>query len=148
MTASPWHLPLLSQAIKQKSDSTVSRLWGLLLLSYCALIFYLSSQPMLPVPDAFSMQDKFIHAAAYALMALLFWRAGRFYIAQSSRFTPALLAFVCICFCALYGASDEWHQSFVVGRDASFFDWLADLSGALLLTLALWKREALAIDGD
>lgn len=102
---------------------------------------------MLPVPDVFSMQDKFIHAAAYALMALLFWRAGRRYIAQSTGFTRGALALVCICFCALYGASDEWHQSFVAGRDASFFDWLADLSGALLLTLTLWKREALAVEG-
>lgn len=89
-----------------------------------------------------------MHAAAYALMALLFWRAGRFYTADSACFTAAVLALVCICFCALYGASDEWHQSFVAGRDASFFDWLADLFGALLLTLTLYKREAVAIDGE
>ncbi|NWF37197.1 VanZ family protein [Mariprofundus sp. KV] len=143
-----WHLPLPSQAIKQQSASFISHLWGPLLLSYCALIFYLSSQPMLPVPDLFSIQDKFMHAAAYALMALLFWRAGRFYTADSACFTAAVLALVCICFCALYGASDEWHQSFVAGRDASFFDWLADLFGALLLTLTLYKREAVAIDGE
>ncbi|NWF39173.1 VanZ family protein [Mariprofundus sp. NF] len=123
----------------------MSRLWALLLLSYCALIFYLSSQPMLPVPDLFNMQDKFIHAGAYALMAFLFWRAGWIYVSDYARFTPAFLAFSAVLFAALYGASDEWHQSFVAGRDASFLDWLADLFGALLLTLTLWKREAVAI---
>ena len=126
----------------------MSRMWTLLLISYCALIFYLSSQPMLPVPDLFSMQDKLIHAAAYALMALLFWHAGRYYVAEHARFTPAFLAFSTVLFAALYGASDEWHQSFVAGRDASFFDWLADLFGALLLTLTLWKREAVAIERE
>ena len=126
----------------------MSRMWTLLLISYCALIFYLSSQPMLPVPDLFSMQDKLIHAAAYALMALLFWHAGRYYVAGYARFTPAFLAFSTVLFAALYGASDEWHQSFVAGRDASFFDWLADLFGALLLTLTLWRREAVAIERE
>jgi len=126
----------------------MSRMWTLLLISYCALIFYLSSQPMLPVSDLFTMQDKLIHAAAYALMALLFWHAGRYYVAEYARFTPAFLAFSTVLFAALYGASDEWHQSFVAGRDASFFDWLADLFGALLLTLTLWKREAVAIERE
>ncbi|WP_232710422.1 VanZ family protein [Mariprofundus aestuarium] len=116
--------------------------WGLLLTCYCGLIFYLSSRSMLPVPDLFSMQDKLIHAAAYALMALLFWNAGRNYVTAHSHFTLEKLLLVTVVFCALYGASDEWHQSFVAGRDASLFDWLADTLGALLLTLTLWRREA------
>jgi len=96
---------------------------------------------MLPVPDLFSMQDKLIHAAAYALMAFLFWNAGRFHVVAHSQFTLEKLLLMTVIFCSLYGASDEWHQSFVAGRDASLFDWLADTLGALLLTLALWKRE-------
>jgi len=96
---------------------------------------------MLPVPDLFSMQDKLIHAAAYALMALLFWNTGRIHVTAHSQFTLEKLLLVTVIFCGLYGASDEWHQSFVAGRDASLFDWLADTLGALLLTLTLWKRE-------
>jgi VanZ family protein len=37
-----------------------------------------------------------------------------------------------IAFCSLYGLSDEWHQSFVVGRESDFADWVADTSGAAL----------------
>ncbi len=33
---------------------------------------------------------------------------------------------------ALYGLSDEYHQSFVPGRTATLWDWLVDLLGALV----------------
>ncbi|ATX82237.1 VanZ like family protein [Mariprofundus ferrinatatus] len=91
---------------------------------------------MVAVPDLFSWQDKFIHALAYALMAFFFWSA-----AVGAISTHAKLALLTLLFCAIYGATDEWHQSFIAGRDASLFDWLADITGALLLTAALWKRE-------
>lgn len=34
--------------------------------------------------------------------------------------------------CALYAASDEWHQSFVPGRAAQFADFAVDMAGAVL----------------
>lgn len=40
---------------------------------------------------------------------------------------------------ALFAASDEWHQSFMPMRDASFWDWTADVAG-LLLSLLLFKK--------
>lgn len=145
MMVLPWLLRLLRVLIikdkgivQQKMFASLS---GLLLLCYCALIIYLSHHPMLPVPDLFSIQDKIIHATAYALMALLFWNSGRYRLAVNRSFTSAHLAVVSVVFCALFGAGDEWHQSFVAGRDASIFDWLADLFGACLLTLTLYKRE-------
>jgi len=100
---------------------------------------------MLPVPYLFSMQDKLIHAAAYAVMALIFWNAGYPFVQSSYRLPLKRLALLVVVFCMLYGASDEWHQSFVSGRDASLFDWLADSIGALLLTLTLSSREVIAI---
>jgi VanZ family protein len=33
---------------------------------------------------------------------------------------------------SLYGATDEFHQSFVPGRSADVLDWLADTLGAAL----------------
>jgi len=104
--------------------------WLALLFAYCAFIFYLSNQPSLPVPALFPHQDKLFHAGAYGVMALL---AISFFKYQLSTLNLALaVAFV---FCALFGVTDEWHQSFVEGRQADVLDWLADCFGALL---ALW----------
>ncbi len=109
--------------------------WLLLLCCYCGLIYWLSSQSHLSVPYAFDMQDKLIHAAAYAVMAYLFWQTWH-------RRLPALwLVWMTVLFCSMYGISDEWHQSFTPGRDASVYDWLADTLGAFLLTITLYKRE-------
>jgi VanZ family protein len=39
------------------------------------------------------------------------------------------------------GAADEWHQSFVVGRDASFWDWMADEIGTVVAVYAYWTWQ-------
>jgi len=117
------------------NQSKATYLWLLLLFSYCALIYCLSDQSHLPVPYVFDMQDKLIHATAYAIMAFIFWQSWR------ERLPIFLLAVLAVVFCSLFGVTDEWHQSFVPGRDASVFDWLADTTGAFLLTMALYKRE-------
>jgi VanZ family protein len=38
----------------------------------------------------------------------------------------------------LYGASDEWHQSFVPGRYPAVSDWLADAAGIVIGYMALY----------
>jgi len=38
-----------------------------------------------------------------------------------------------------YGALDEWHQSFVPGRDVSVADWGADIAG-MIIGLLLFSR--------
>ncbi len=97
----------------------------LALLGFCAIIFWLSNQHWLPVPDLIEQQDKFHHFIAYFVMGVLAWRNFRHYLK-----TPLLLTIVSVVFCSLYGVSDEWHQSFVPGRSADVMDWLADTSGA------------------
>jgi len=118
-------------------------IWAVALIVYCGFIYYLSDQSrwIIPVPDLFDMQDKLIHATAYAVMAFLFLLSGRCWMIFYGKMQWHALAVTCVLFCAIYGLSDEWHQSFVVGRDASFFDWMADALGALLLTIMLTKRE-------
>lgn len=106
----------------------------LLLAAYCALIFFLSSQSKLPMPMLFSGEDKLIHALAYALMGLLAW------MTFSREQRPLVIVFlVSVVFCSLYGLSDEWHQSFVPGRDASLGDWLADTTGAVLMATVMFR---------
>jgi VanZ family protein len=110
------------------------RVASFMLIAYCGLIFVLSSQSRLPMPMLFSAEDKLIHAIAYALMALLAW------ISFSRERRPLIIIFiVSVVFCSLYGLSDEWHQSFVPGRDASLGDWLADTTGAVLMATVIFR---------
>ena len=89
------------------------------------------------MPMLFSGEDKLIHALAYALMALLTWMT----FAREQR--PLVMVFgVSVLFCSLYGLSDEWHQSFVPGRDASLGDWLADTLGATLAAVVLLRLSS------
>lgn len=93
-------------------------------LAFHALLFYLSSQQQLPAGPENS--DKVLHFLAYGVLALLWIRAlgGGRMIATPRQ---ALLVFAIV---TLYGLSDELHQSFVPGRDASGWDVLADALGA------------------
>jgi VanZ family protein len=103
---------------------------------YCIFIYWLSAQHRLPTPKFFSFQDKIFHAGAYFVMCLLVWRCIRQLKMQFIIPIPFLLSVV---FCSLYGATDEWHQSFVVGRNSDVFDWLADTVGASLAMFTLYK---------
>ncbi|MFZ2452036.1 MAG: VanZ family protein [Methylovulum miyakonense] len=102
------------------------------LLAYCGFIYWLSDQATLPTPDLFSGEDKLHHAGAYFILAALAWANFR-RIAKP----PIILATAVIVFGSLYGASDEWHQSFVPGRSPDVLDWLADTLGAVLAVLVL-----------
>jgi VanZ family protein len=103
---------------------------------YCGLIYWLSDQETLPVPILFSFQDKIHHAGAYFAMSLLAWRFFRHF--SQHRFIPLLAA---IGFCSFYGATDEWHQSFVLGRSSDVWDWLADTVGASLAMLGFYVAK-------
>jgi len=97
----------------------------------------MSHQSMLPVTALFLHQDKLLHAGAYGFLALL---AINYFKYQCDKFNHAL--FVSFLFCALYGASDEFHQSFVEGRQDDMLDWLADCLGAFVMLSAYkWIRS-------
>jgi len=89
---------------------------ALLALGEMGLLWWLSDQPAtgmgLPHP-----WDKGAHFLAYGLLGFLLGVAF-------GDFRPALLL------AALYGVVDEWHQSFVPGREAFGLDLLADFLGA------------------
>jgi VanZ family protein len=106
----------------------------LALIVFCAVIYWLSDQSSLPVPDLFTLQDKVQHFTAYFIMGVLAWRCFRHVVKP-----PLILAVLSVTFCSLYGMSDEWHQSFVVGRSADSLDWLADTAGAIVAMLFLLK---------
>jgi len=94
---------------------------------YCTLIVWLSLTPAPPtIDDAFFGWDKFQHAAAYGVLALLAFRAfGDDPDAVKWRWLKAVVGTVCI------GGLLEIAQGlFTKTRTAEFDDLLADLIGA------------------
>ena len=73
---------------------------------------------------------KCAHVTEYAVLALLLWRALRsirtLRAKMSISFAAVLLG------CALFAASDEFHQTFLKSRTASVRDIFLDVAGALV----------------
>ena len=104
-------------------------IWGPAVL-YMGLIFALSSMPRPPeVITRFVPSDRAAHFVGYVVLGLLLSRAlvptGR--ISQAA--TTAGIG-------ALYGLTDEWHQSFVPGRHCDVLDWVVDVLGVTVGMLA------------
>jgi VanZ family protein len=90
---------------------------------YCSFIFFLSHQPTLPVPQTIEHQDKVFHFLAYFILGVL----AAFSLPSTLRFRWLWAALIA----SVYGISDEFHQSFVPGRETEFLDWLADTLGGM-----------------
>lgn len=108
--------------MKFSSIKTFFLFW-LPLLIYCSIIFYLSSKTGIHIG-----YDKMAHTIEYAGLGFLIARL-LFHSYPDKIKWMILLAPV---FGVLYGISDEFHQSFVPGRDCSGWDVLADLLGSSL----------------
>ena len=100
---------------------------------WMAAIFALSSQPADELDGMLPFFQRFIpgmagfdwgHYVAYFILALTF----EFAIGGPSRKPPVKLAVILLC--ALYGATDEYHQSFVPGRMPDLLDLRNDAIGA------------------
>ncbi len=99
------------------------------------MIFYLSSQSLDFIGEGpFPQWDKVAHATEYGLFCFLILRAlgGTF-----SNILKLTIAISAVLIAVAYGASDEFHQSFVPGRDSDIFDVMADGGGASLVS-AIW----------
>jgi VanZ family protein len=96
---------------------------------YAAVLFALSAQPNpLPfLPPELFLQDKLLHGLAYTVLGALL--VPGFRGAGCSARSAVLLA---VALASVYGATDEFHQSFVPGRNADVLDWVADTLGAAL----------------
>ena len=109
---------------------SILTLWGPFFAALAA-VFWLSS--LTDVPGARYFWDKLLHMVGYAGLGVLALRAfhGGF-----GRLRPAPTMFAGIAI-ILWGASDEFHQSFVPGRDATVWDLVADSLGFVLAVLLL-----------
>ena len=93
------------------------------------------------------------HITEYAILAMLFWRALR---RETNPQMKAILRlrsgqtlFLSVwILCAIFAATDEYHQSFVASRTAAIGDVLIDSAGAaigLVLCIAFRRRKLRAL---
>ena len=112
-------------------------------IAWCAVIFILSAQSNLQLPDSLpASSDKVAHFWLYGVLGWLWARAVR---AGHPGWTAAAVVLSAVAFTGLYGLSDEWHQVYVPGRCADLYDALADVCGGTVggaaFVLWLWFRE-------
>jgi VanZ family protein len=107
---------------------------------YCLAIAVASSIPGRSMPSTSLLRfDKLIHCAEYALLGALVARGFALGPPRLGRWAGAAAA---AALAALFGATDEWHQSFTPGRYASGLDLVADAGGSVLGALAFaWLRR-------
>jgi VanZ family protein len=101
------------------------------------VIFALSAIPSLALPLApvyDFMLRKLAHTAVYAVLTVLLFRAFR---RPGTRNTRALLLAVLVA--GVYACSDEWHQTFVPGREGSLRDVGIDTLGIASACTLLYK---------
>lgn len=90
---------------------------------------------------------KTAHVMEYAILAALLWRALRAGVRWQTRM---LRLFIAVWFvCAVFAASDEFHQSFVPSRTASPIDVMIDIFGALIgLVICVFVASRNVIDRE
>ena len=107
-------------------------------VAWAGCIFYLSSLPQRDIPRMlFPQQDKVMHLGLYAFLGFFLahgMRLRRIANLSGDIWKQIALALV---IGAIYGLSDEFHQSFVEGRSSSMIDFLFDAIGTVLGALFL-----------
>jgi VanZ family protein len=111
---------------------------------WMGVIFTLSAQHHIPKTFGVSIEFTAVagHLFIYSVLAALLYAGLPRELGRARR---ATLAFV---IAVAYGASDEFHQSFVPGRDASLGDLLVDaIAAAGILTVLTRWAPGFAIRG-
>lgn len=97
-------------------------------LIWMALIFIASGTPREAIPQ-YGRWDVWIkkggHVAAYALLTLLWTRA------LETRLPARRASWLALGIALLYAISDEYHQTFVAGRNGTGRDILVDMVGGV-----------------
>ena len=103
-------------------------LWALIIFSFSATTTPAVSQ----VQWKNFVIKKAIHIAEYAFFTILLFRALKKSGINSGR--ALVYAFVSA---SIYGATDEYHQTYTPGRDSRIRDVIIDASGSLLAILII-----------
>ena len=105
-------------------------------LVWMAVIFVLSGQPSDEIDRAWwdVFARKVAHVTEYAVLTALWWRA-----LSGLGVSRPLAGAVAIAF--LYAVSDEFHQTFVDGRQGTPVDVMIDAIGMSIAALAIYARR-------
>ena len=99
------------------------------------VIFAFSAHPTVQT-SAVDWQDFFVkklaHIIEYFILGLLIF----FSLKNTFTFARSRLLFLTVILTVLYALTDEWHQTFVPGREGRLRDVFFDSTGALLAVLA------------
>ncbi len=105
-----------------------------------AFIFTLSSLPGSTYkPYSFPNAHIIAHSLLFGMLFYLAYRALKHQ--RFSRMLSELSLLFSLLLVALYGASDEYHQSFVPGRSEELKDFLVDVSAALVVLVIVMIFE-------
>jgi VanZ family protein len=108
-------------------------------LLWAGLIFFLSAQSKLPeIGPKFPDKDKVEHLVFYAI----FWFCILLPLRYGHRLSLAKAIMLAFLITSAYGASDEFHQSFVPNRSCDVLDWAADTFGGFIAATAYWVYES------
>lgn len=112
------------------NDRTIAFLqFQLPAIAWCMFIFIASSIPSDNIPAFNSWSDKFVHAGVYAMLC---WLTHVAFFHQPMQWLKRHSLLLAVLFTALYGITDEFHQSFTPGRYSDPLDLLADGVGGML----------------
>jgi len=96
---------------------------------WMGLIFWLSSFPKLRISEGLSdlVLRKLAHMTEYAILFCLFYRS----LKKTTAFPQKRSLLLALILTILYAATDEYHQTFVLGRAGRVIDVGIDSLGAL-----------------
>jgi VanZ family protein len=120
----------------EKQKRSIIYYW-LPVLFWCAGIYYLSDIPSLrsDLPGGWDyILRKFAHITEYAVLVFLFYRAASQGVGRRRAIAYAAL------FAFTFALSDEYHQSFIIGRSGNAVDVSIDSLGIFLSVLLIDKQ--------
>lgn len=88
-------------------------------------ITWASGHTVVAAPSGILGFDKLAHFCVFGLLATLVLRSPGVWARERRR------GWIAIAATAVFGLTDEWHQSFTPGRSVEWTDWIADTGGAV-----------------
>lgn len=111
----------------------------LLSIAWMLIIFYLSSLPSdLTGPDTlfFKILSKMLHFIIFGILSMLYFFSLKW--EKPLEKTGLKYYLLSLVLTIVYAMTDEYHQSFSIGRTPSFKDIILDASGAIIFLSAIF----------